>query len=274
MVKPVLAICTIHNNHRTVGSLIELIRTNYFQGYVLTAGALLPQARNGCVKRLLDENPDFTHLIFIDDDMCDFTVDHVNSLIEADKPIISALVTMRIPPYKMVNSFPGMPQQEILNHIKNQDILETQHVGLAFTCIKREVLDRVKEETPDGSIWFTLDRQPRQNLLTEYYDKLIEWRDRLATDKLADVLGDAVAFGQTSHICSSLIGEDISFCAKASNFGIKCYVHMGVIVGHLGTQPITVRDTLKFRIEEKVYNENKGETENEEINSCIIDSSV
>ena len=41
-------------------------------------------------------------------------------------------------------------------------------------------------------------------------------------------------FGRTAHIGSRLIGEDIEFCHRLANFGFKCYVDCGVVVGHLG----------------------------------------
>lgn len=251
MIKPVLALCICHPDYRTIGALMNVIRTNYFVGCSLSTMSLLPYVRNSVIRQLLTQNPEFTHLILIDDDMADFEIEHIKALIDADEPIISALLCMRRPPYTLVGLPLDIKQDDVLKYMKEQSIVEVDHTGMAFTCIKREVIDALREETPNGPIWFNMDREERDSFHVEYYDRLIEWRKRiLAEESLHEIFIDAVTFGQTSHLTANLLGEDVSFCRKAAKFGYKSYVHCGIVVGHVGTQPYTVRDTLKLRIEE------------------------
>lgn len=251
-IRPVLAICICHPDYRTIGALININRYNYFVGCSLTQISLLPYVRNSVINQLLQQNPDFTHLFFIDDDMADFKIEHAQALIELDKPIVSALMCMRRYPYTVVGLPLNTTSEELLDYMKNSNIVEVDHTGMGFTCIKREVIDALEEKTPNGSIWFNMDRDQRDSFETEYYDKLAGWRKQLeeGTD-LHKVFLDAVVFGQTSHIGANILGEDVSFGRKAAKFGFKSYVHCGVIVGHVGTQPYTVRDTLKLRVEEQ-----------------------
>ena len=266
MIKPVLAICSLQYDPGCVWSLIELIKTNFFVGHVQVTTTLLPGARNTAIQQALLNNPDFTHLLFIDDDMVDFTIDHVEELVKADKDIISALVTMRKPPYTIPIELEGensFDMKNILSFIKEERILPALHTGMAFTLIKRNVIDKLAEDTPKGQVWFTMDREPRDTFHKEMMQFAHDLKNKIVDGISLDVytvISDAVAFGMSAHIGSDLLGEDIAFCKRAKKFGFQPFVHCGVIVGHMGSKPITVRDTIKFNVDEQVrmsYNKGK-----------------
>lgn len=242
-IKPILAVCSMHWQHNTVFDLLQVVKSNFFAGYILNSGTLLPQARNKAVETAYKECPDFTHLIFLDDDMCNFNVSFFDELVKADKDIISALVVARKPPYKAVISL-ALSIEEILKLIKNYQVVESPTVGMAFTCIKREVLDTMQEETPDGPIWFTTDRLAR--------DGFDEEVDNFVKEPFGDIkaqLRRAILFGQMSHLGSRLLGEDIAFCRKAAMLGFKSFVHCGIVVGHIGEKSFTIRDNLRYGLE-------------------------
>jgi len=70
---------------------------------------------------------------------------------------------------------------------------------MAFTLIKREVLDMTRQ---DYDIWFTMDREPRLTFKDEWEEKereLIKFEDRTAA------LREAVEFGQDSHLNSNFL---------------------------------------------------------------------
>ena len=272
VIKPVFAVCSLHYDPHCVWSLLDLVQSNFFVGHCQINTTLLPNARNLAIRKVLENNPDFTHLIFIDDDMTDFTAEHAQALIEADKDIISALVTMRRPPYTipttLINHEMFTPQT-VIEHMKKESVLEAHTVGMAFTCIKRHVIDKLAEGTPTGPIWFTMDREPRESLQTEMIDLFDDLRKKFLDNAISfgEVLNQAISFGMSAHICTSILGEDICFCNRATKFGFKSWVHCGVIVSHVGTKPFNVRDTIKFHMDQEVnrlYNTSKGDTINEE----------
>lgn len=230
----VLSIASLQFQHKTVLSLLDLFASSPFDGYAISAICLLPQARNATLNLLYENNPNFTHCLFLDDDMAGFTIDHIRALWQADKPIISALVTGRKPPYKLV-IFSDDTDAQMIEHIKKQEVIHTQRCGFAFTLVKREVLDAVREETPDGSIWFTTDRSARDEWETDAADEVKRLYEMMDNEgDLKDTLYAAMDFGRCAHIGARLVGEDVAFCIRAKDAGYKTYVHCGVPVGHIG----------------------------------------
>ena len=150
-VRPVICVCTMDFQFRSICSFIDVMRQapRYHRTNFVDM-TLLPYARNSLVKMTYEAYPDFTHIIFIDDDMSGYLPEHLDALIAADVPIISGLVTTRRPPYQMVCSFAQMPPEEILQNIENQSVIQSDLIGMAFTCIKREVFDNTAEQLIEG----------------------------------------------------------------------------------------------------------------------------
>jgi len=268
MVKPVICVCSTQFQYGAICSFIDLMRQapKYHRINVVDS-TLLPYARNKLVRMTYEVYPDFTHIIFVDDDMCGYLEEHFDALIQADKPIVSALVTTRRPPYQMVNSFPNMPPEQILQHIENMDILQSDLVGMAFTCIKREVFDATGEKLLEGNkkadgdiLWFTMDRSPRVDFEDEVENLINEAFKH--KDELDTYLYRAVALGQNSHLGTPLVGEDCAFVRKAKTLSFKSYVHMGVLISHLGTKECNIKDSIKYRIEREIaYAKNLTESQ-------------
>lgn len=281
MIKPVFAVCSLHYDPHCVWSLLDLIQSNYFQGHVQINTTLLPNARNLAIRKAIQQNPDFTHLIFIDDDMTDFTAEHAQMLVDSNHDIISALVTMRRPPYTIPITLDDNAQftpESIIEHIKQESILKARTVGMAFTCLTRKVIDATAENTTDGPVWFTMDREPRPTIAieaNELHDKLKEEFIK-GTLSFPQVIQKAVALGMASHLGTSILGEDICFCNRAIRFGFQPYVHCGVIVSHVGSKPITVRDTIRFVLDKEaneLYTKDRN-IDNDESQETTISSIV
>jgi len=252
----VLAIPSLQFCRRTVNDLMILADAHILSGWTIPESTLIPQCRNKAIDTLYRDQPDFTHLLFIDDDMDGFTPYHVKQLWEADKDVISGLVTQRKPPYKIVACFEGEPNpQQIAEYIKNKEILETSIVGMAFTLIKREVLDEIKEETPDGPIWFTTDREERPDF-PEELDLFIEAIER-SDMSLEWKLKEAAAFGQISHRGNRLLGEDVATCRKIKAAGFSMYVHCGAVIGHTGEHVFDFRHAFQEMQREMEADESK-----------------
>ena len=228
--------CTIDNFPKAaVDSMILVCTSGILRSYLTVESTLLPQARNITVGAIYNNNPNFTHIVFVDSDMTNYSADHIIKLIMDDKPIISALVVSRKPPYKLViHSF--KTDNELAEAIQNKQIVESKNVGMAFTVIKREVLDAMKEDTEVGPVWFTVDREERESFSQEVDQFKLEIKNK--EFEINNIIDKAIAMGQHSHRGTELIGEDIEFCRRARKLGFRSWVDCGVQVGHLAQQPI------------------------------------
>lgn len=252
-VKIVIGVCTLNYEKRMIDSLLDLVTQGDFAGWAIPDSCLIPPARNLCIEGAYIHVPDFTHFLFIDDDMTDFTIHHVNKLLDNNVDICSACVTIRKKPYKIVADIIGSPSmQEVYEHIKNQEVKESYYCGMAFTLIKREVLDAMREEIMDKGepkvIWFNTDRSTREGFEKEV-EELIRNRTKNCGFTENDIK-DAILLGQYSHHGSPLIGEDIAFCRMARKKGFKVFIDCGVPVGHIGQNVYDLRYALDFGVAE------------------------
>ncbi len=257
MSKIVLGICTLQYEKRMIDSLLDLIHKGDFAGWCIPDSCLLPQSRNKCIEGAYKNVPDFTHMLFIDDDMTNFGAHHVSKLLENDVDICSALVTLRKKPYNMVMNFlDGNEPKDIMKSVNSQAVKESLFCGMAFTLIKRKVLDALGEditvvaddtnEPVAKTIWFDTDRSARDTFESEVKDFI---RENGSGD--ADVIRQAVLMGQNSHRGTTLVGEDIAFCRKARMQGFKIFVDCGCPVGHIGQNTYDFRYPLTMLAEEQ-----------------------
>lgn len=229
-----------------VGSLLDLIGSRMIFRYAIIEGTLLPWARNATINIFYQNNVDFTHLLFIDADMIGFTPQGLHKLVEQDKDIIAGVCTMRRPPYEVTCE--PYDKANFNTHLLNGAVVECQWVGMAFTLIKREVLDALAEETPDGKSWFNLDRESRDGFIKEISNFITTHRNKKVTPEL---LSEAICMGQMSHIGSSHVGEDIGFCKWARRTGFGVYMHCGIIVGHMGNSIYSLKNTVEYAKEQQ-----------------------
>lgn len=244
----VVAVCTLNYQKRMVDSLLSLPELKDIIGWAIPDSCLLPQVRNKAIETAYKNCPDFTHIMFIDDDMCGFGPQHVWQLLQRDVEVVSAIVTLRKPPYKIVVVFDTEDIEQIRGYINDREIKETQLIGMAFTLIKRSVLDSLGEMTPKGMLWFNCDRNPRKSFETEIEEFIRTEMNVIGSfhvNNVKDLLRHAVRFGQMSHYGTPLIGEDIGFSWKCRQLGIKMHVDCSVVIGHLAEHPVNVVDTFK-----------------------------
>lgn len=253
MVKIVIGVCTLQWEKRAVDSFLDLVTQGEFAGWAIPDSALVAPARNKVIIGALEKCPDFTHLLFIDDDMTDYTVHHVGKLLQDDKDIISALVTARRKPYTMIAPFlKERTPTEIIQLVENNEVVETGFCGMAFTLIKRKVIDNLREDTDGLPVWFDQDRSPRDSFEDEIQDFIANRSEFTEKD-----LRTSILMGQNSHRGTTLIGEDVSFGRKARKAGFTCWVDCGVSVGHIGQNTYDYRYPLQMLAEEQKDNERK-----------------
>lgn len=239
----------------TVESLLECCAHGVFKGRAVSYGCLLPQARNKIIARTFENCPDFTHLMFIDDDMCNFTPDSIGKLWSNNLDICSGLVTLRRPPFKLVHQFSDLNQQQILEMIQQRKVVQSKFTGFAFCLIKREVFEATREETTDGPVWFTSDRRDRWTFEEEVEEFIKEKEIILEAEYHRggidlEHLRDAIRFGQNSTRGTALVGEDITFQERIWKAGFKTFVDCSVPVGHVGEFSVDFRHVFMQLAEE------------------------
>ncbi len=244
--KIVAGICTLGQPEDDfIDCVVSLVQSSLLYKFCKMTGTLLPFCRNAVIEQVYVRDPDFTHLFFIDDDMHNFNDESLQKLIDADKDVISAFMLKRKPPYQVVHSFKGNTTEQIQEQYALAQPVKVDKMGMAFTLIKREVLDAIREETDRGPLWFTTDREPRQGFTHEVESFIQSTIEKIeSTEKeinLKDILYRAIFMGQMSHIGTTITGEDVAFCCKANKLGFETWVHCGVPIGHIGKMSYDMR---------------------------------
>jgi len=255
MKKPEIVVCVCSLGLYKKDNIISLfnIIPKLSGGILITECSLLPMSRNYTIRHALRIHPDLTHILFVDDDMCNFDTWHIEKLVEQDKDIISAFMTMRNPPYAVVSAFED--NTKIIEYLNNKETVGVHHTGMAFTLIKREVIDALAEQTSEGPIWFTMDRPPR-NSFNDEIEEFVNTNLNRPNKNIENLVRDAIAFGQTSNLGSDIIGEDIQFCHKARMLDFKVYVNCEVIIGHLGNVAHDINTQIEYK---QIQSIKKGE---------------
>jgi hypothetical protein len=115
--------------------------------YELRGHSLVYDAREGAAQKLLESDCDA--LLFLDSDMMP-TADMLMRLIEADKPLVSALAFRRVPGYEPCIFKELSNGDAEIYHDYPKGLIEVAAVGMACTLIKREVFEKITQP------WFIL----------------------------------------------------------------------------------------------------------------------
>jgi len=197
----------------------------------LTHESLIPRARNILVKMFLN-NPDYTHLLFIDADI-QFDGNDILKLLELDKDIVG------MPYAKKLIDWGSIQQQSqnsqgnlstellkkcglsyILRSLPNQDpnspIYEAGEIGTGMMMIKREVFDKMKEAysdlyalSDDTSRYNMEDIEGRKYYL--FFETMLDPENR------------------------RYLSEDYAFCKRWRDIGGKIHIYLPVVTTHHGT---------------------------------------
>lgn len=269
MIEPeiVAAVCTLQYEKRCVDHLMQLAAyPKIIKGWCIPDTCLIVQSRNAAIQVAYEKHPDFTHILFIDDDMTDFTIHHVARLVQLDRSIISPLVTNRKAPYRLLGRVKENDEQ-LRQCISRRQVVKSDGVAMAFTLIKREVLDAIHEETDDGPVWFTMDRSPRKDYAEEKKEFLRQARSEFniinSTDpevlenSFRTLLEQAFLMGENAHKGSAFIGEDYAFCETAKELGFQSWIDCGSTVGHLGQHSVQYQMVFKQRARELAAEQEK-----------------
>ena len=227
-----VACCTLDRiSSDFILDFIKLITSGAVKHHFFVQSSLLPVCRNLAVKAFFRHCPNATHLLMIDDDMAGFSPAHVYRLASHNVDVVAPLMTRKKYPFtpacQPITRQAKTLLEELTKSPDDMSLIECDHVGTGMILIKREVLEKIKEDN-EFDIWFTSDRMidyPRAKQLAK------EFLNEKKTDINHD---DLIDFANNFRRKFDLSGEDVDFCFRCNAAGIKVYVDPACQIMHLG----------------------------------------
>ena len=181
----------------------------------MTNESLISRARNTLVAKFLN-NPDSTHLMFVDADI-GWEPWHLLVLLNAQKDVVGGLYPMKTLPIKwVVNGFENAEVSE------DGNLQEVSKTGTGFMLVKRDVFDKLNVHQAvkpfKNDIGLPVELDP---YMKTYYDT-------------------AVREGR-------YYSEDWTFCENWRDIGGKVWVDKRVLLKHTGTY------VFDFNTQDKLY---------------------
>ena len=192
--------------------------------------SLVTRARNNCVAQFL-ENPDWTHLFWIDSDI-GFTPDAALRLLRADYDIAAGVYPLKyeawpeqgLPQGMTKQAFQALYQRYTVNgrvaadateftiHIQEDGFIEMSEAPTGFMVIKRTVFEQMMQHYPE----------------LQYQSDSIGYANKGLHYRFFDVMVDP----ETNRYLS----EDYGFCRLWEGMGQKIYVDALSSLTHQGTK--------------------------------------
>lgn len=233
-----LSVCAMRNvDLLCMGDILKLVAAGMIKTYSGIRGSKLPDCRNNGARKAYIANPDFTHLLFIDSDMCFFGPHHLRSLIEMDKPI-AALPALRRDNDKVANFHPLDHSVNVKDiDVEKQPTIEVDYIGTSFMLIKREVLDTtyITETHPDGTTkksWFFEERRWVPEEWTKRKRTYIQETMTTHTTLDAQLLDVVIEWSRGAIDGAPVTGSDVGFCWRCREAGFSSWAYLDLI-GHV-----------------------------------------
>lgn len=209
-----------------------------------TATSIAAWSRNSMVADLYKNGIDYTHILFMDDDMA-AKENHLVKLLSHDVDIVSGLCVGRKYPYRPVVRRWDREKDEFCHVVEvPPDTLladSTIATGAAFTVVSRKAVEMIGDFYLDCKferVYY--GDSPRMAEISAGRKK------RFETEK------NGWWFQNLPHMSHlGEMGEDISFGVKAILCGLKVHVDTSVQPGHLGDYPFTYADWAGIRERQK-----------------------
>lgn len=186
-------------------------------------------ARNGLLKDFLEWTDEY--LLFLDDDNPPESVDFLDRLVEANKPIISWLVPSRLPDWEwkhrlciFLERTHGSGKHEYVQQMsipEGPEVMQIANCGMGCVLIEREVIKLVMEEF----------ERPCETRIVWYYDGGKEGWIRDERMDYSQIKDGTLRFKR-------YMSEDLMFFERAREFGVRIYAHKWVQCTHIGSNEI------------------------------------
>jgi len=173
--------------------------------------SLIPRARNSAVAHFLNDE-ESTHLLFIDSDII-FEPEHIKTLLNSDKEIISGIYPKKFIDWERVKNNPRLEPVNFPmgGNIKltEDNLIELDFIPSGFLSIKKEAIIKLVNHYPELKYKNYVDKYQGAN---HYFYNLFK----------------------TGVENGSYQSEDWGFCNLWRGLGGKLYIHPDVNVKHIG----------------------------------------
>ena len=216
-----------------VATLFALCAINKIEIVIeyLTHESLIPRARNVLVKAFMN-NPEYTHLLFIDADIR-FDPYDILKLLELDKDIIGLPYAKKLIDWESIQRQSQNAQGNlgkdllakcglsyILRCLPGQDtsspIYEAQEIGTGIMMIKREVITKMIASYTE---------------LYAYSDDMSKYREDDIEGRKYYLLFETMLDPENKRYLS----EDYAFCKRWRDIGGKIHIYLPVSTTHFGS---------------------------------------
>jgi hypothetical protein len=233
---PVHSDVSIHYTQTLLEFQKECMKKGIRVMFQLMKSSLVTQGRNLCVSSFLQS--DYTHLLFVDSDIC-FETSSIFKMLESDKDIISQPYPLKTAKWDTlhkkikdgrvsnakeyhvnINQYPLLLKEDDNDISMKDGIVEATHCPTGCMLIKRQVFDKLIKEYPNMDI--------KQK--TVINGKML-WRPHF------------YAFFDTFYDSETkrYLGEDFAFCRLWRNIGGKLYCYIMDYITHVGEFQFTGR---------------------------------
>lgn len=180
-----------------------------YYGGAITFSTDCVRGRNRLLGAALRDQPDFTHILWCDDDQYPESLDAVDKLIDSGEDLIGIPYTNKFPPLRWVYQ-----PWEVACAPDSRGIADVRGVGLGFTMMSRACIDKVCS----ASKWYT-DLPETWNVPNAFYMDY-------------DHIGPFLVYQS----------EDYAFCKRWRDMGGRVKVHTGAVIYHCGSKAWSGRD--------------------------------
>lgn len=184
------------------------------------------EARNVFLTRWYDDHPEFSHVLWIDNDM-HAPAKLVMNMLSLDKDVTGVFYRRRedgdLNSVLIGHTLPGE------DHTMINGFLRVAHVGFGIALVKRSAVTRMMKKFPEIN-----DCAEVGNLMRAGATRVIR-----AFDKLRDPHGQQLS-------------EDYSFCERLSQSGGEVWANIDFRIDHIGPQnfPLRFMDHVEFKKDE------------------------
>lgn len=226
-------------------------------------------ARNELLTKLRQNQQPADYVLFMDDDM-EPPEDAMYKLLAHDVDIIAGACTVRkdppLPNFRVWNpekmtyhtAFEWVDQQ---GRYMGEGLVEVGGVGAAFMLIRTPALDKI------GEYWLSCQFERQYFGMSDEVARRIEEGRRAH----AKETGNEWWFQFLPHPHGDgEWGEDLSFCFKARECGLKIFVDTSVCPGHIGSYSFKIADFLSYQAEVIAREQAKGNV----LSGCVQGSAA
>jgi hypothetical protein len=234
-------VCILIPSHRGVPRKVEdalkemVAYTRQFcqvAGPYVELGSLVHEARNRLLSKAWRSSSQFTHFLFVDDDMVP-PPDALVKLLRREKSLVGGLyVTRAKTPTPVALTLDPQGQMRPLPSFTPGELVEVEGMGAGLMLVSRECVQAVAD--------YFITAQWEQKALGIAPSVAIDLC-QLRGDRWQE-LKEALWFRFLPSPSGTEFGEDVSFCIAARDAGHVPYVDTDVVAGHLGEYVYTLKD--------------------------------